>query len=308
MAKMLPDAPQMLIQGITGKEGQRTCEWLLKSGTPVMAGVTPGKGGQEVLGVPVYDSVAEALAAHPGIKGTSIYVPPKMVKAAALEAIASGISLVHIIAEEVPVNDTVEILQAAEAAEIRVLGPSSIGMIQPGRGKIGSIGGADDSQFSQGSIAVISKSGGMSSEISLLLTTHGYGQSGVIGIGGNMIVGTSFADLVPLLEADENTKAVVVIGEIGGWYEELLAEALQNTPNHKPYLAFISGRFAETLPQGMSFGHAGAIVDAEVGTRAGKVAKLQAAGAHIIEQPSAIIETLTRLGIPKDNTPRKTHA
>lgn len=305
MSVLFPEHLEVLIQGITGKEGQRTCEWLLASGTKVAAGVTPGKGGQEVMGVPVYNSVAEAIAAHPGISATCIYVPPKMAQGAAQEALDAGIKLLHIIAEEVSVRDTVEILQAAQSAGARVLGPSSIGVIEPGKGKLGSIGGAEDSQFSPGSVAVISKSGGMSSEISLLLTTHGHGQSTVIGIGGNMIVGTTFADLVPLLEADPNTKAVVVIGEIGGWYEELLADALLAAPNHKPYLAFVSGRFAETLPQGMSFGHAGAIVDAEVGTRTGKIKRLEAAGVHIIEQPSDMIEKLASLGIEKDNTPRK---
>jgi succinyl-CoA synthetase alpha subunit len=308
MSILLPENPQVIIQGITGKEGQRTAEWLLAAGTPVVAGVTPGKGGQEVLGVPVYNTVAEAVVAHPGANASCIYVPPKMALAAAREALASGIKLLHIIAEEVPVKDTVLMLQEAQDSGARVLGPSSIGVIAPGKGKLGSIGGADNGQFSQGSIAVISKSGGMSSEISLLLTTHGYGQSTVVGIGGNMIVGTTFADLVPLLEADEQTKAVVVVGEIGGWYEELLADALAATPNHKPYLAFVSGRFAETLPQGMSFGHAGAIVDAEVGTRAGKIARLQAAGAQIIDQPSAMIEALAQLGIAKDNAPRNAHA
>jgi succinyl-CoA synthetase alpha subunit len=308
MSILLPNEPAVIIQGITGKEGQRTCEWLLASGTPVVAGVTPGKGGQEVLGVPVYNTVAEAVSAHPNANASCIYVPPRMALAAAQEAFASGIKLIHIIAEEVPVRDTVLILQEAKKHEARVLGPSSIGIIAPGKAKLGSIGGEDNNQFSPGSIAVISKSGGMSSEISLLLTTYGYGQSTVVGIGGNMIVGTSFADLVPLLEADEQTKAVVVVGEIGGWYEELLAEELSKIPNHKPYLAFVSGRFAETLPQGMSFGHAGAIVDAEVGTRAGKIQKLLNAGAHIIDQPSDMIETLKRLGITPDNEPRITHA
>lgn len=308
MSVLLPEKPAVLIQGITGKEGQRTCEWLLASGTPVLAGVTPGKGGQEVLGVPVYNTVAEAVAAHPEINATCIYVPPKMALGATHEALAAGLKLIHIIAEEVSVRDTVEILQAATSAGARVLGPSAIGVIAPSKGKLGSIGGADNSQFSPGSIAVISKSGGMSSEISLLLTTHGYGQSTVVGIGGNMIVGTTFADLVPLLEADPQTKAVVVIGEIGGWYEELLADALAAIPNHKPYLAFVSGRFAETLPQGMSFGHAGAIVDSEVGTRTGKIKRLQGANVSIIDQPSDMIEVLKNLGIEPDTTPRINHA
>lgn len=287
----------MLIQGITGKEGLRSAEWLLAYGAQLTAGVTPGKGGQEVLGVPVYNSVAEAKAAHPELNVSSLYAPPRFVRSAALEAIEAGIELVHIIAEEVPVKDTVEILEAARQAGTRVLGPSSIGAIIPGTTKLGSIGGEDNSQFTPGNVAILSKSGGMSSEVALLLSRHGYGQSLVVGIGGNMIVGTTFADLVDDLEADPNTAAVVIIGELGGWYEELLADRLQSLPNHKPYIAFISGLFAETLPQGMSFGHAGAIVDETVGTRRGKIERLQAAGAMIAQGPAEIISHLQNAGI-----------
>lgn len=290
---------RLLIQGITGKEGQRSLEWVQSYGTVVVAGVTPGKGGQEVLGVPVYENVAAAKAAHPEINATSIYAPPKFVKAAALEAIAAGIPVVHVIAEEVPVRDTVEMLTAAEMAGVRVVGPSSIGVISPGQSKIGSIAGGQSNQVMEGSIAIVSKSGGMCSEIALLLTKSGYGQSTVIGIGGNMLIGTTYADLVDLFEHDEQTKAVIVIGEIGGWYEELLAQKLQTIPNHKPYLAFISGRFAETLPQGMTFGHAGAIVDKNVGTRMSKVTALSQAGAHLIDNPSDIVKILETLGIPR---------
>lgn len=300
MAILVNEHTRLLIQGITGKEGQRSSQWAQAYGTAVVAGVTPGKGGQESDGVPVYDTVADAVAAHPEINVSSIYAPPKFVKNAALEAIAAGIPLVHIIGEEVPVRDTVEILLAAEAARVRVLGPSSIGMISPGKAKIGSVGGDDNQQFHPGSVAIVSKSGGMSSEISLLLKTHGFGQSSVIGIGGNMLVGTSFADVVDDLEQDPETQAVIIIGEIGGWYEELLAKKLASQPNHKPYIAFISGLFAETLPQGMSFGHAGAIVDSEVGTRAGKIAALQHAGAHIAQSPTEIISHLKTL-LPNSN-------
>lgn len=292
MSILLTKDTQVLIQGITGKEGQRTCEWLQSNGTQVVAGVTPGKGGEVVLGVPVYNSVAEAVAAHPGITVSSIYAPPKFVKGATMEAVTAKIPLIHIIAEEVPVKDTVEILRAARKSGSRIVGPSSIGLIAPGKAKVGSIGGNDDLQFSPGNIAVISKSGGMSSEISLLLKSQGFGQSIVIGIGGNMVVGTTFADLVDELENDPETQAVVIIGELGGWYEELLAERLKELKQHKPYVAFISGLFAETLPQGMSFGHAGAIVDKNIGTRAGKIERLANAGVKITNSPSAIIELL----------------
>lgn len=284
----------LLIQGLTGKEGMRSFEWVRAYHTQVVAGVTPGKGGQEVEGVPVFNTVAEALAAHPEINTTSVYAPPRFVLGAVMEAINAKIPLIHVIGEEVPVRDTAQMLQAAEAAGVRIVGPSSIGIISPGKGKIGSIGGDDNSQFSAGNVAIVSKSGGMSSEISLLLTKHGYGQSTVLGIGGNVLLGTTFADLVDDLEADEETKAVIIIGEIGGAYEEKLAEKLQKIPNHKPYVAFITGLFAETLPQGMSFGHAGAIVDSKVGTRKGKIAALEKAGVYVAPSPSAMMELLEK--------------
>lgn len=300
MAFLVRDTTRLLIQGVTGKEGQRALEWAQLYGVSVPAGVTPGKGGETVLGVPVYNSVEEAIANHPEINTTSIYAPPPFVKSAALEALRAGLKLLHIIAEEVPSSDTAAILQAARLAGARVVGPSSIGIISPGQAKIGSIGGEDNSQFSPGPVAVLSKSGGMSSEIALLLTRHGYGQSTVVGLGGNVLIGTTYADLVEEIENDPQTKAVVVIGEIGGSYEEDLAKALQSRELHKPYIGFISGRFAETLPKGMSFGHAGAIVDAKVGTREGKIAALKEAGVQIVDNPSAIIDVLKNLEITQE--------
>ncbi len=306
MSILIDSSTRLLIQGITGKEGMRSLQWAQNYNTTVVAGVTPGKGGQEVEGIPVYNSVAEAVAAHPEINATSIYAPPRFVRAAALEAIAADIPLIHIIGEEVPVRDTVEILTAAQEKNIRVVGPSSIGIISPGKAKLGSIGGNDNSQFSPGSIAIVSKSGGMSSEVALLLTAHGYGQSTVIGIGGNQIIGTTYSDVVEQLESDHDTQAVIIIGEIGGLYEEQLAEKLLSIPDHKPYIAFISGRFAETLPQGMSFGHAGAIVDKHVGTRENKIEQLKKAGAQIADNPSAIVQILTEMGIHPTRTPKET--
>lgn len=297
MAFLIGDTTRLLIQGITGKEGQRALEWAKLYGTPVLAGVTPGKGGEEVLDVPVYNTVEEAVTSHPGINATAIYAPPKFVKDAALEALRAGLKLLHIIAEEIPSLDTALILRSAKLAGARVVGPSSIGIIAPGKAKIGSIGGADNSQFSPGPVAVLSKSGGMSSEIALLLTRHGYGQSTVVGLGGNRLIGTTFADLADEIEFDPQTKAVIIVGEIGGSYEEDLAAKLLAMPMHKPYLAFISGRFAETLPQGMSFGHAGAIVDASVGTRSGKIAALKKAGVQVVENPSDFIQCLNKLAI-----------
>jgi succinyl-CoA synthetase alpha subunit len=295
MSILIDQNTRLLIQGITGKEGLRSCQWS-QSYNPhtVVAGVTPGKGGQFVDGVPVFDSVAEALSAHPEITASSIYAPPQHVLGAAREALLAKIPLLHIIAEEVPLRDSVELLQLAKQQGSRLVGPASIGIISPGKAKIGSIGGPDNLQFNLGSIGLISKSGGMSSEIALLLSKHGYGQSTVIGIGGNVIAGTTFADLVDDFDQDPQTKAVVIIGEIGGAYEEMLAAKLQTQPNHKPYVAFISGRFAELLPEGMSFGHAGAIVSQTIGTRNGKIEALSQAKVEIVAEPSAIISILNQ--------------
>jgi len=292
MSILIDSNTKLLIQGMTGKEGMRALEWAQAYGSVVLAGVTPGKGGQEVNGVPVYNSVAEAISAHPDINASAIYAPPRFVKGAAIEAMEAGIPLLHVIAEEVPVRDTIEMLKVATQKGARIVGPSSIGIISPGKAKIGSIGGDDNQQFKPGSVGLVSKSGGMSSEIALMLSKNGYGQSTVLGVGGNIISCTTFADLVDLYEADPETKAVVIIGEIGGAYEEKLAEKLASLPSHKPYIAFISGLFAETLPQGMSFGHAGAIVDKNIGTRQGKIDALQAAGVEIAPEPSAIIKLL----------------
>lgn len=295
---LLNAATQVLIQGITGKEGQKTLAWMRTAGTKVVAGVTPGKGGQEVEGVPVYNSVQEALAHHPKITASNMCVPPQFSKAAALEAIKAGIKLLHIFAEGIPTQDTATILAAARDSGTRVVGPSSIGFIVPGVGKIGSIGGAQNEQFlpvgpEETGVAIISKSGGMSSEMATLLSSAGIPQSFVIGIGGDRLLGTTYADLLPDLSADPKTRAVVVIGEIGGSYEEELAERMQELQFVKPVVAYISGLFAETLPVGVSFGHAGAIVSKTEGTRAGKIAALQQAGARLANNPEEIVALLS---------------
>lgn len=294
MAILVNKNTACLIQGITGQEGQKVARWMKTAGTKIIAGVTPGKGGQEVDGVPVFNSVREAVTAFPQISATSIYAPAKFVHSAAKEAIEAKIPLVHIIAENVPVRDTAELIALARKHDVRLLGPSSIGLISPGKGKMGSIGGEDNSQFLPGNVGIISKSGGMSSEIALLLTRNGIGQSTVVGIGGDRLIGTTYADLLPLFEQDKETKAVVMIGEIGGTYEEEAAEILRTKACTKPLFAFVSGAFAETLPQGVSFGHAGAIVDKDIGTRRGKIEALKNAGAKIVTSPDELPSLLKK--------------
>lgn len=288
-----------LIQGITGKEGQRALAWMTASGLHVVAGVTPGKGSQVVEGVPVYNSVAEAKQAHPELNLTAIYVPPKFALAAAKEAIEAGVRLLHVLAEGIPTKDTATMLELARAKGTRIVGPSSIGFAVPGVGAVGSMGGGDMSQYlvpqQNDGVAIISKSGGMANTIATMLTGAGIPQSLIIGIGGDRFIGTTYADLLPDLAADPNTKAVVVIGEIGGAYEEVLAEQITKQKFTKPVVAFISGLFAETLPQGVSFGHAGAIVSKHEGTRQAKVAALTKAGVKIANKPTDIVQLLKKL-------------
>ncbi|PIR59166.1 MAG: succinate--CoA ligase subunit alpha [Candidatus Pacebacteria bacterium CG10_big_fil_rev_8_21_14_0_10_56_10] len=300
MAILIDTATTTLIQGMTGKEGQKVLGWMQQTGSRVAAGVTPGKGGQQVAGVPVYNSVPEALDRHPEINLSSVYVPPRFVASAVDEALAAGIKTVHIISEGVPTRDTVSLLEKADRLQARLIGPSSVGVASPGQYYLGSMGGGNPSQYlppshDGGGVAVLSKSGGMANTIATMLTAAGVPQTTVVGIGGDRIVGTSFADLLGDLATDHHTRAVVVIGEIGGAYEEVLAEEMVAQNFAKPVVAFISGLFAETLPQGASFGHAGAIVSRQEGSRDSKMKALRQAGATVVESPSQIIERLTNL-------------
>jgi succinyl-CoA synthetase alpha subunit len=302
---LITSQTQCIIQGITGKEGQRALAWMTASGLQVVAGVTPGKGGQTVViegstqSIPVYHSVADAKAAHPTISVSAIYVPPQFVLAAAKEAIAAQLALVHILAEGVPSRDTATLLALAQQSGTRIVGPSSIGLAVPGLGAIGSMGGGDMSQYlvptQNNGVAIISKSGGMANTIATMLTKAAIPQSLIIGIGGDRLIGTTYADLLPDLANDPATKAVVIIGEIGGAYEEVFAEQITEQQFTKPVIAFISGLFAETLPQGISFGHAGAIVSKTEGTRQAKITALTKAGVQIAQKPSEIVTLLKNL-------------
>lgn len=301
MSLILEPSTRILIQGITGKEGQRGLEFMKHAGSHVVAGVTPGKGGEVVDGVPVYSTVAEALSAHPQITATSLFVPPKFVLSAVKEALETGLKVIHIFAEGVPLLDTSQALELAAQHQARIIGPSSIGLYIPGKVKLGSLGGTDLESFlpvtNQPGVAVLSKSGGLAKEIAAMLTRAQIPQSLALGIGGDQLIGTSFADMIPDLTNDQNTGAVVIMGEIGGSYEEDLAEAIKQHHFTKPVVAFISGLFAETLPQGVSFGHAGAIVSKSVGTRQGKIKALQGAGVIIVETPTQIPDQLTAFAL-----------
>jgi succinyl-CoA synthetase alpha subunit len=301
MSILINQHTQVLIQGITGKEGSRALKWMKAMGTQVVAGVTPGKGGLKVDDVPVYNSIKEALNSHPQINTTSIYVPPKFVLGAGLEAIEAKLGLIHIISEGVPTKDTAILIQASKKNNLRILGPSSIGMVCPGCCSLGSIGGGNMSQYlaatslNDSAVAILSKSGGMANTIANMLTTAKIPQSCVIGLGGDRLIGTTYADLLNSLQQDSQTKAVVIIGEIGGSYEENLADKIKEINFTKPIIAFISGIFAETLPQGIAFGHQGAIVSKNTGSRKSKIEALLQAGARVVSSPSKIVDILNKV-------------
>lgn len=286
MAILVDKNTKVLVQGATGKEGKRAIPQMLSYKTKVLAGVTPGKGGQKVEGVPVFDTVVEAISKFPGINTSFICVPKMAAKDAILESIAHEIPLINVLTEHLPISDASYIVSSAKEKGIRIVGPSSIGIISPGKAKLGSIGGDEpDFSFTEGKIGVISKSGGMASEIGYILKKEGLGQSTVIGIGGDMIVGSNFVDLLELFDKDKETKAVVIFGEHGGTYEEEAAEFIKSKKFNKPVVAFISGLFAETLPQGQALGHAGAIIESGKGHREDKVKALESAGVSIAEIP-----------------------
>ncbi len=301
MSILLTKDLRVVVQGMTGKEGQRATKEMLAYGTKVCCGVTPGKGGQEVLGLPVFESVAEARDFDEGISASVLFVPPLLTLDAAIEAMDAGIRLLVIVTENVPIKDAAKILEYARRVGARIIGPSSVGVIVPGVAKLGSIGGAREAKmYSPGPIGVISKSGGMTAETCRLLTTAGLGQSTAVGIGGDVIAGSTFADLMLLFEEDEATEAVVLFGEVGGAYEEEAAKLLSEGRFTKPLVAFVSGTFAERI-QGLALGHAGAIVEHGFGTAAQKRAALAKAGAKVAqyhdEIPSLVAAALAERGV-----------
>lgn len=291
MSIFIDQTTEVLIQGITGKEGRRAAASMVEYGTKVAAGVTPGKGGRYTEeGIPVYDTVAEALRKHPAISASLIAVPPAFALDASLEAIFHHIPLVVILTEHIPVSHAAQMIHVAKEKGVRLVGPSSVGVICPGQSKIGSIGSSElvHRVFTPGPVGVISKSGGMTAEISRILTEAHLGQRCVVGIGGDLLVGSDFLDIVQLFEKDEQTKATVIFGEVGGTYEELLAEGMLRGEVRKPIIALIAGRFTKHLALGTSLGHAGAIVRKGRGSASSKIEHLEKAGARIALTPEDI--------------------
>jgi len=298
MSILIDQNTAMIVQGITGKEGGRAAQEMAAYGSLVLAGVTPGKGGQTSAGgLPVFDSVREARECFPEISMSLVAVPAPFVFDAVAEALYYGIKLINILAEKVPVSATVKMIALARFYKAIIIGPSSVGIISPGKAKLGSIGssGMARTVFSPGPVGVISKSGGMTSEISKVLTDAGWGQSTALGIGGDILVCSDFVDVASQFEQDKETKAIVIFGEIGGTYEEKLADAMQNKTITKPVVALIAGQFADYLPPDTVLGHAGAIVSQGRGSAVSKINALRQAGALIAETPEDIPVLLTKV-------------
>jgi len=286
-----------IIQGITGREAVNMTRECLAYGSKIVGGVTPGRGGRDVYGVPVYDTVRE-ITSRERVDGSVLTVPPAFVRDAAFEAIDNGIKLLVIVTERVPRQEVSQVLEFARMKEARVIGPNCLGIISPGKSKMGGIGGpAEDTRkaYRAGSIGVMSRSGGMTTEISNALTAAGFGQSTAVSIGGDALIGSSYAELMPLFEADPETQAIVIYSEPGGPMEAQLADyvrANNSRPDGRasarlPIIAFMAGRFMDEMP-GMRFGHAGTIVEGRADTAAEKVRRLHDAGIAVAEEIAEI--------------------
>lgn len=288
MSILVDENTRLIIQGITGREGTFHCEQMLQYGTKVVAGVTPGKGGENVFGVPVFNTVREAMEATDA-NASVIFVPALHTAAGVYEALDAGIKTVMTIAEHVPVHDMMRVYHIAREKGARVIGPNSFGVISPGKSKAGFMA---HRIFLPGHVGLMSRSATNCYETVFMMTNAGIGQSTCVGVGGDMIPGSTFTDLLPLFEADPETKAVVIIGEIGGNEEELAAEYIKNHVT-KPVVALIAGKNA---PKGKSMGHAGAIVAADgTGRAENKEKALRAAGVHIAETTTGIVDILKTL-------------
>jgi succinyl-CoA synthetase alpha subunit len=303
MSILLNSDTTFIVQGITGREAVNLTRECLDYGSKVVGGVTPGRKGREVHGVPVFDTVAQAVENHGGpIDGSVVTVPPAFTKDAVLEAIENGIKLIVIVTERVPRGDVAQMVELAEMRGARIIGPNCLGLIVPEVCKMGGIGGpAKDAAkaYAPGRVGVMSRSGGMTTEISSSLTQAGLGVSTAVSIGGDAIIGSAYAELMPYFEADEQTEAIVIYTEPGGRMEAQLAEWVKDNDSRLPIVAFMAGKFMDDDEmKGMSFGHAGTIVEGKEDTATEKIARLEAAGIRVVERIDQIPDVVKeKLGV-----------
>jgi succinyl-CoA synthetase alpha subunit len=301
MSILLSKDTTFIVQGITGREAVNLTRECLDYGSKVVGGVTPGRKGREVHGVPVFDTVEQAVAHHGSpVDGSVVTVPPAFTKDAVFEAIENGIKLIVVVTERIPRADVAQMVELAGLRGARIIGPNCLGLIVPEVCKMGGIGGpAKDAAkaYAPGPVGVMSRSGGMTTEISSSLTQAGLGVSTAVSIGGDAIIGSTYAELMPLFEADPDTEGIVIYTEPGGRMEAELSEWVRENKSRLPIVAFMAGKFMDDEEmKGMSFGHAGTIVEGKEDSAADKIARLEAAGIPVVERideiPEAVKEKL----------------
>jgi len=295
VAILIDEKVNFLIQGITGRAGSGAARYMIEYGTRVVAGVTPGRKGETVWGVPVYDTVEEAISKHGLMDASVTFVPGPMVKEAAFEAMDAGIRFLVMPVERVPLHDILEMVEYSKRKNVKILGPGSFGIISPGKAVAGWVGGSvelAEESFLPGPVGVMSRSGGMTTTVCWFLARLSIGVSTALNIGAEPIVGLSFPEILPLFEDDEETRAVVMFGEIGTVAEEEAASVIEEGLFSKPLVAYIAGA---GLQPGVRYSHASAIVTRGKGSAESKIRALKEVGAYVVDRPEEIAQTVAKV-------------
>ncbi len=295
MSILIDEKKRVIVQGITGREGSIRTKLMLDYGTQILGGCTPGRGGIKVHGLPVFDSVQQALDSLGHIDVSVIFVPAPNVKQAALEAMQANIPLLALIADRVPLYDVLELCEVAEECGVKFIGPNTVGVISPEKAVLGMMGGNAEtarSWFHSGNVGIVSRSGGLSASTGFYLCQRGIGISTICHIGGDAVIGLTMPEVVQMFESDPQTDLIVMIGEIGGVQEEQVAELIKNGKVKKPVVAYIGGKSAKS---GTRYSHAGAIIEGGKGTWQSKVEALRSAGVEVVDQFNQIPETVERV-------------